>query len=377
MIDFQIKHFNSATKDPATIIPLRSEFIHDYNTGKVVIGDGSSSFATLRNINSEGSTTFIALTDTPVSYGIPGQAVVMNGTGDALEFATVASSYELPTASADTLGGVKVGSRLTITDGVLSADEQGGGLAKVSSNDTTAGYLNGKLVAGANITLTEGSDGENEILTIATTGGSSIGWTAETAFTATPASTSTLTMTADKTGSIKVGMALKYTISSVVYYGIVTAITSNLLTIAGAPMGGDVTALYYSTNPAQVVQVDFFIAGAFADAANTGLLASDMNTKFDWNLQEARLVQIRHTVKVDDSGANQPRVNLSVDGSVVSTSNSNAGVTVAETWSSTVVDINTTNYVVARDAAIEIVTDANGSNDDASDLTVSGVFVII
>ena len=30
--------------------------------------------------------------------------------------------YVLPTASADTLGGVKVGSGLTITDGVLSAD---------------------------------------------------------------------------------------------------------------------------------------------------------------------------------------------------------------------------------------------------------------
>ena len=40
---------------------------------------------------------------------------------------------------------------------------------KVSSNDTTAGFLNGKLVAGSNVTLTEGSDGGNETLTIAAT----------------------------------------------------------------------------------------------------------------------------------------------------------------------------------------------------------------
>jgi hypothetical protein len=39
--------------------------------------------------------------------------------------------------------------------------------AKVSSNDTTAGYLNGKLVAGDNITLTEVGDGGNETLSIA------------------------------------------------------------------------------------------------------------------------------------------------------------------------------------------------------------------
>jgi hypothetical protein len=41
--------------------------------------------------------------------------------------------------------------------------------SKVSSNDTTAGYLNGKLVAGTNVTFTEGSDGGNETLTIAAT----------------------------------------------------------------------------------------------------------------------------------------------------------------------------------------------------------------
>ena len=40
----------------------------------------------------------------------------------------------------------------------------------VSANDTTPNYLNGKLVAGTNISLTEGSDGGNETLTAAFTG---------------------------------------------------------------------------------------------------------------------------------------------------------------------------------------------------------------
>lgn len=42
---------------------------------------------------------------------------------------------------------------------------------KVSSDDTTGGYLNGKLLAGSNITLTEGLDGLDETLTIASSGG--------------------------------------------------------------------------------------------------------------------------------------------------------------------------------------------------------------
>lgn len=52
-----------------------------------------------------------------------------------------------------------------------SGSSIGGTTVKVSANDTTAGYLNGKLVAGANISLTEGSDGGNETLTVALTGG--------------------------------------------------------------------------------------------------------------------------------------------------------------------------------------------------------------
>jgi hypothetical protein len=46
---------------------------------------------------------------------------------------------------------------------VSTADE----LVKVSANDTTAGYLNGKLVAGSGVTLTEQNDGANETLEVA------------------------------------------------------------------------------------------------------------------------------------------------------------------------------------------------------------------
>lgn len=46
---------------------------------------------------------------------------------------------------------------------------------KVSDNDTTAGYLNGKLVAGSNISFTEGSDGSDETLTISATAGGGTG----------------------------------------------------------------------------------------------------------------------------------------------------------------------------------------------------------
>lgn len=47
-----------------------------------------------------------------------------------------------------------------------SALYAGSGLMKVSSNDTTAGYANGKLVAGPAIVLNEQSDGGNEALEI-------------------------------------------------------------------------------------------------------------------------------------------------------------------------------------------------------------------
>lgn len=93
-------------------------------------GSKASDFATSGHTHS-----FLNLTDTPSAYtSSAGKVVAVNGTADALEFITAPSG----------------------------ADEK----AKVSANDTTAGYLNGKLLAGEGIDLTEGSDGGDETLTI-------------------------------------------------------------------------------------------------------------------------------------------------------------------------------------------------------------------
>ena len=60
---------------------------------------------------------------------------------------------------------IKVEEAIFVLDGVLDIS----GEVKVSSNDSTTGFLNGKLVQGTNITLTENNDGADETLTIAAT----------------------------------------------------------------------------------------------------------------------------------------------------------------------------------------------------------------
>ena len=75
-------------------------------------------------------------------------------------------------------GKLTAGTGITLTEGNNGGDEtlaiactitDTDTKAKVSANDTTAGYLNGKLAAGTGITLTEGNDAGDETLTVACT----------------------------------------------------------------------------------------------------------------------------------------------------------------------------------------------------------------
>ena len=136
-------------------------------------------------------------------------------------------------------------------------------------------------------------------------------WKQETNFTAAPTSTSTLTMTRDVTNWITSRCGLRYTIGGIAYYGIIDSITPTLMTIAGAPLSGTVTKLEWC-DPSYVIQEDFVVTGAFADAANATLLATDVHRKFKWGRGKAYLAKISHTVRVDDSGAAQPKVTIAL-----------------------------------------------------------------
>lgn len=197
-------------------------------------------------------------------------------------------------------------------------------------------------------------------------------------YTATPASTSRITMS--DTTDMVVGLPLKYTYNSVTYYGIVAAISAGTyIDIAGAPLdvAHNLTALRIG-QPEMVAQVPFFVSGTYGNGL-ADLLLADMNAYQRWKLPAARLVQFEATHATADTGASQPKVNVKVGGNAVGTQDSNNGLQLgaAGTWvACSAVSINTTNYVVSYGSALEVSCTAAGSNGDASDLSGNMIFVL-
>jgi hypothetical protein len=199
------------------------------------------------------------------------------------------------------------------------------------------------------------------------------GWKLVTAanYTAAPASTSTITMLVDMTTSIKVGMSLKYTIGGTVYYGMVSAIAAGLLTVNGAPLGGDVTNLCYDGGEIRQMQVT--IPGAYEDASNTALITSDLNSNLIWKLPTSYLVWFSVYSDVHDSGAHG-QASVRINNTEVNTTAGGETIAADTTWYPTVVNIATAAYDINPGEALE-VTCVAGGNGDATDLTVAMVFV--
>ena len=205
-------------------------------------------------------------------------------------------------------------------------------------------------------------------------------WTtvSATKYTVTPASTSTVTFS--DTSDLTVGRPVRYTYNGTTYYGIITALSNNaLMTVAGAPLdvGNDLTDLAIGT-PGQVVIMDLLVPGTYADNTED-ILAGTANQHIRWRKSAACLVAFSATHKTADTGAAQPKLNVKVDGNLVSTQDSNAGLqlTTSGAWvDGSAVAISTSNYAVSWNSAMELRVTAAGTNGNAANLSVCLVFVL-
>ena len=116
--------YTSLQNVPATFAPQA----HTHSTADIVGYSSTPGGGYLQTINGLTGTVTIA-----------GGAGVTVSTASSSITIAAAGSYVLPTATSGVLGGVKVGSGLTITDGVLAA-AGGGGSANIVEAATAAGF---------------------------------------------------------------------------------------------------------------------------------------------------------------------------------------------------------------------------------------------
>ncbi len=208
-------------------------------------------------------------------------------------------------------------------------------------------------------------------------------WTALEGYTATPVNTSDIYIDDVDDDSVLINRPIKFKTGGKYYFALVSGFITGGghkgMRILGAPLtesANSIQELYYGT-PEMIRQEIINIPGYWADGESSTLLASDLKIALRWGGAAAYLVRVEAQSNTDDSGANKARVNVNIAGSAVLTTNANAGLEIAAdaTWYSSGVDINTSNYNITFKNAIEISTDANGTNDDSSDLTVILTFV--
>jgi len=190
-----------------------------------------------------------------------------------------------------------------------------------------------------------------------------------TAFTATPASTSRLTMS--DTSALALGMALRYSILGDNYYGVVAAISDNAyIDVMGAPLIDDVDALSWSE---RVEELDIFIAGKKFASTSTNLLKDVMKVaEKTWNLGAAYLVGFRVILNTADSTSG-PAINIVIDGGAVSTSAPLATGTMGDNGA---VAIDPALYGLDWRSTITASCPTAAGTGDAADLSIECVFVL-
>ena len=192
--------------------------------------------------------------------------------------------------------------------------------------------------------------------------GDGTGWTAVTAYTTIPASTSTIIMTSDLTAIIPTGSPIKYVIGGTTYYGQVFSLTSNLMTIRGVSLSGTITSLYWG-GVQHLRQRAISIPGNYELSSTTTALEITYSN-FVWRGEPAYLVGYNIYSYTADSGT-KGQVDITLNGNLVNTTTNGLTVNAAKTWYNTIVDINPTYYLITYGQTIDVAVTKNGTGDAA------------
>jgi len=266
--------------------------------------------------------------------------------------------------------GTPSGGTLTNCTGLPNAGVVGLGTAATKNT----GVANGQVII-ADATGLPAIDGSQ--LTGVVSGDSR--WTTVSAakYTATPASTSQITMS--DTSDITDEFPIRYTYNSVLYYGIVKTVTTNTSIVVGgatlATGGGanDLSKLEIGT-PDMFVPVSLFCSGTYADGTTLALYPEDMRSYCRWSGSPGYLVEWACTQDGVDAGTEPvvtPRINAA------SCWSANAVLTTSGTWITAMSGVGacTNLYDINSGELFDIAVIQAGGTGDAEDLTFDGLFV--
>ena len=187
-------------------------------------------------------------------------------------------------------------------------------------------------------------------------------------YSATPLTSNTISIS--DSNFFAQGDPIRYSIGAQLYYGQITAVTSNVVTICGAPLTGAIEKLELGTqslvNGQQIV-----IYGNYG--LDVGPLVSSINGSLITHSRgDAYLVSVGLADRVSDS-TQEPLINLKVGGDYVL----NAGMAPGDLDSPvySVVNIDTNEYQMQFRALIEIDCVQAADTGDAEDLTVILTYV--
>jgi len=147
------------------------------------------------------------------------------------------------------------------------------------------------------------------------------------------------------TSGLAAGLPLRYMQRGQVYYALVNAVGSNLVTIAGAPLStSDPIEALWIGRPELAIVERFWGPGEYG--TSTGSFADKFKQRRTWGRGTGYAVKLSYLHEVNATTTN-PRVNLSIGANHVLTSHSGNGVNpAAGTWNGSGVDVDTSKYQI-------------------------------